>query len=161
MDLQKIKSLIDLASASDLAELELEENGCRLRLSRDQHPGAQERPASVAIETAADAPEVPSKSPAPLPGPRQADSSVHVVKAPMFGMFSRAPAPNDAPFVQMGDAIQKGQKLGLLEAMKIFTSIEADRDGRIVAILAEDGQEVDAGQALFMLGKQDAPSGQA
>lgn len=152
MDLQKIKSLIDFASASDLAELELEEDGCRLRLSRDQHPAGRARLTSVAIETAGDALDVHSKSPETLPDPGQADSAVHVVKAPMFGMFSRSPALNDAPFVQMGDAVQKGQKLGLLEAMKIFTTIEADRDGRIIAILAEDGQEVDAGQALFHVG---------
>ena len=80
------------------------------------------------------------------------DAAIHVVKAPMFGLFSRSPAPNDAPFVQLGDVVQKGQKLGLLEAMKIFTAIETDRDGRVVAILVEDGQEVDAGQALFHVG---------
>lgn len=154
MDLQKIKSLIDFASASDLAELELQENGCCLRLSRGRLPAGQA--GSTAPPSAADATVVerPSHGSASTPSlaPVPMDAVIHVVKAPMFGLFSRSPAPNAPPFVQLGDVIQKGQKLGLLEAMKIFTAIEADRDGRVVAILAEDGQEVDAGQALFHVG---------
>lgn len=149
MDLQKIKSLIDFASASDLADLELEENGCRLRLSRDRQSPGHAGSAPTPVKTAAAVAEPSLKKAVSPPDTPHAGGPIHVVKAPMFGMFSRSPAPDEAPFVQLGDAIRVGQKLGLLEAMKIFNAVESDRDGTIVAILAEDGQEVEAGQALF------------
>ena len=69
----------------------------------------------------------------------------------MFGMLCLEPAPGEPPFVRVGDTVRKGQKLCLLEAMKVFHALEASRDGTISAILAESGQEVDAGQALFRI----------
>jgi acetyl-CoA carboxylase biotin carboxyl carrier protein len=145
MDLQKIKALIDLTAASGLSELDLEENGCRLRLSRGDAPAL--------IKT-----ENPPLAPAPepidgaAPGPRVTSATAEQpshLKAPMFGVFCLTPAPDEAPFVRVGDAVQKGQKLCMLEAMKQFHVVNADRDGKIAAILAENGQEVDSGQALF------------
>jgi acetyl-CoA carboxylase biotin carboxyl carrier protein len=151
MDLQKIKSLIDFAASSDLEELELEENGCRLRLSRRRQARASSGavPAEIAkdVESRQDLPtDLKESTDALRPEP-----VAHIVRASMFGLFSRSPAPQDAPFVQIGDLIQKGQKLALLEAMKIFHAVESDRDGKIIDIFVEDGQEVDAGQALFKI----------
>lgn len=139
MDLQKIKALIGLAAASGLSELEFEEDGRRLRLSRG------ETPSGVRTETPA---------PVSVPAPAVAAASVasetaSLLKAPMFGVFCLTPAANEPPFVHVGDAVKKGQKLGMLEAMKQFHTISADRDGTIAAILAENGQDVDAGQPLF------------
>ena len=152
MDLQKIKALINLASNSKLSELELEEGECRLRIVRGDLPVA-----TTAVE-----PVVRSAQPAVMPkaAPAQAvipadsptvSAEAHLVTAPMFGVFCLTPAPNEPPFVQVGDVVKKGQKLCMLEAMKLFHALEADRDGKVVAILAENGQEVDAGQPLLRI----------
>lgn len=154
MDLQKIKALIELASQSRLSELELEEGDCRIRLSRGAAPGAAPKTETVAPRaqtvTSSAAP-AKAAEPAP-PAPKAAPAAAaHTVTAPMFGVFCLKPAPNDPPFVQVGDAVKKGQKLCMLEAMKLFHSVSADRDGKIAEILAANGQEVDAGQALFRI----------
>jgi len=141
MDLQKIKALIDLAAKSGLSELEYEEDGCRLRLSRDE--------AASGFRTAT---ATPASVPAPAGGnqvaPAVPDAEL-LLRAPMFGVFCLTPASNEPPFVHVGDAVRKGQKLCMLEAMKQVHTINADRDGTIAAILAENGQDVDAGQPLF------------
>jgi len=145
MDLHKIKALIDLTAASGLSELDLEENGCRLRLSRG------DAPALIKTENPPPGP-VPAPIDGSAPGPlatSEATEQPSFLKAPMFGVFCLTPAPDEAPFVRVGDAVQKGQKLCMLEAMKQFHAVNADRDGKIAAILAEDGQEVDSGQVLF------------
>jgi acetyl-CoA carboxylase biotin carboxyl carrier protein len=141
MDLHKIRALIELTAASDLSELELEENGCRLRLSRGDAPTfeALQVPAPTPIGGA----------PSARVAPPVADEQPQFLTAPMFGVFCLSPSPDEAPFVQVGDAVQTGQKLCMLEAMKQFHAVNADRDGKIAAILAENGQEVDCGQPLF------------
>ena len=152
MDLKKIKALIDLLSNSTLSELELEEGDWRLRLSRDAVPVAGKAGVIAANRIAPPAVSVSAAKPSLA---SQASLSVaadrHVVTSPMFGVLCLAPAPDKPPFVQIGDAIHKGQKLCMLEAMKLFHALEAERDGKIVAILAENGQEVDVGQALFRI----------
>ena len=152
MNLEKIKALIDLASNGGLSELELVEGDCRLRLSRGDLPKATRQTAPVSP---------PASSPMPPPGQCSASGSpameaapavdTHIVKSPMFGMLCLEPAPGEPPFVRIGDVVRKGQKLCLLEAMKVFHALETSRDGTIVAILAENGQEVDSGQALFRI----------
>jgi acetyl-CoA carboxylase biotin carboxyl carrier protein len=145
MDLQKIKALIDLATASGLSELELEEDGCRLRVSRGDAPSvipaASTQPGPVA---AADKKTAPGSVATTVDAEHSA-----FLNAPTFGVFCLTPAPKERPFVHVGDTVLKGQKLCMLEAMKQFRNVNADRDGKIAAILAEDGQEVDAGQPLF------------
>ena len=140
MDLQKIKALIELTAASGLSELDLEENGCRLRLSRGDAP-TFDAPQARASATIGDArsdppPAVTTQQPA-------------LVRAPTSGIFCLSSSPDETPFVRVGESVQKGQKLCMLEAMKQFHAVNADRDGKIAAILAENGQEVDSGQPLF------------
>lgn len=148
MDLQKIKALIDLLSSSGLTELELVEGECRLRLSRS------DLPASTRADDRVGAPSEPAPAATTDSGDEAAaalgnEDDAHLVKAPMFGMFCLTPAPDAPPFVRVGDAVQKGQRLCLIEAMKLFHALNAERDGRIAAILVENGQEVDTGQPLF------------
>jgi acetyl-CoA carboxylase biotin carboxyl carrier protein len=144
MDLQKIKALIDLLSSSRLTELELVEGECRLRLSRSEMP-ASARTGDASGPTPAttiDSGDEPATAPV-------REDEVHLVKAPMFGMCCLTPAADAPPFVRVGDAVQKGQRLCLIEAMKLFHALDAERGGKIAAILVDNGQEVDAGQPLF------------
>lgn len=152
MDLQKIKALIDLTANSRLSELELEEGECRLRIVRGDMPVTAKAAGPAAREP--QQPAIAAVAPAQVPAPKAAPvapAEGHVVKAPMFGVFHLTPAPSEAPFVQVGDTVKKGQKLCMLEAMKLFHVLEADRDGKIAAILATNGQEVDAGQPLLRI----------
>ena len=142
MDLQKIKALIELTAASGLSELDLEENGCRLRLSRG------DAPLLTNTESLPPGPAPAPSTPDPQTKPELAEQP-RFLNAPTFGVLCLTPEPDEAPFVRVGDAVQRGQKLCMLEAMKQFHAVNADRDGKIAAILAENGQEIDAGQPLF------------
>jgi acetyl-CoA carboxylase biotin carboxyl carrier protein len=96
---------------------------------------------------AAAAPAAGGATPSPAPA-----AEGHVVKAPMVGTFYRAPAPDAKPFVEVGDAVKEGQAICVIEAMKLMNEIEADASGTIKAILVENGQPVEYGQALFIIG---------
>lgn len=153
MDLAKIKALIDLVSRSQVTDLELTEGATTLRLSwsgtvptaRPPVEGAPSRPlplpaeASVAPAPANDAPAV------------EAPAAIDAVRSPSFGVFHRTPAPDAPPFVTVGATVEAGQTLCLIEAMKVFTAITAPQAGTVEAILAESGEEVEAGQPLFRL----------
>jgi acetyl-CoA carboxylase biotin carboxyl carrier protein len=148
MDLQKIKALIELAAEARLSYLEYEEDGCMLRVGRGERgiSGECEVPASSiaqVADTAVDATRPRADSPV------ESSARDEIIAAPMFGVFHLAAEPGGPPFVLEGDAVRKGQKLCLLEAMKSFHVVEAKRDGVVRAILAGNGQEVDAGQPLF------------
>jgi len=144
-DLARIKELIDLVAGSGIAELEISEGDERLRILRGVAPAA------------AAAPEPPKPRPAPPPAPAASRTAApetnadRVVTAPMHGIFHSRPAPDAAPFVTPGQEIAPGQKLCIIEAMKVFNAIEAAAAGRIAAILVEDGQEVEYGQPLIRL----------
>jgi acetyl-CoA carboxylase biotin carboxyl carrier protein len=143
MDIQKIKALIDLAAESGLSELEYEENGCRLRIAQGESRSGP--PPGIAASASPPGEDgVPGMTAAPA-----APSLSPFLNAPMFGVFCLTPAPGEAPFARVGDTVREGQTLCMLEVMKQFHAVAADRDGKIAAILAENGQEVDAGQALF------------
>lgn len=148
MDLARLKALIDLVSRTRISELEITEAGERIRLCRSSPPVASPaapRPAPPPRELASDT---------PLPGPVveiQADPDGHIVVAPMFGIFHRAPSPDSAPFVEIGQMVEPGQKLCIIEAMKTFNTIVSDVAGTVAEILVEGGQEVEAGQALLRI----------
>ncbi|HQZ45307.1 MAG TPA: acetyl-CoA carboxylase biotin carboxyl carrier protein [Usitatibacteraceae bacterium] len=147
MDLRKLKKLIDLVQESGIGELEITEGEERVRISRSGHgapvvmaspgsmaagPGA---PASPAIAT----PEVP------------AAPAGHTLKSPMVGTFYRSPSPGAPSFVEVGQAVAKGQTLCIIEAMKLLNEIESDAAGTVKAILVENGQPVEYGQPLFVI----------
>jgi acetyl-CoA carboxylase biotin carboxyl carrier protein len=136
MDLQLIKALIDMFAASDMAEMEYTAEGATLRLVKH---GAQSAPSPV--RPTMPAPATPSAAPAPAA----------IVTAPLYGVVHLQRTPDSSPFVAAGQAITAGQVLCVIEAMKVFTEIRAERDGTIAEVLVQTGQEVDAGQALFRL----------
>ena len=143
MDLRKLKTLIELVESSGIAELEISEGEERVRITRT---------AASAQQAFAPAPQQPTIAvPAAEPAkPAVADG--HVVKSPMVGTFYRSASPGSKAFVDVGQSVNTGDTLCIIEAMKLLNEIEADQSGVIKAILVENGQAVEFGQPLFVIG---------
>jgi acetyl-CoA carboxylase biotin carboxyl carrier protein len=147
MDLRKLKTLIELVESSGIAELEVSEGEERVRITRSMPP-SHHTPGLAAA--GANAGVSGSDVPAGTQGAPPTEG--HVVKAPMVGTFYRAAAPGSASFVEVGDAVQAGDPLCIIEAMKLMNEIEADQAGIVKAILVENGQAVEYGQPLVIIG---------
>lgn len=156
MDLRKLKTLIDLVAESDISELEVTEGDGKVRIVKT--PPAPAQPmvyAAPPAETTVVAPAAPaaaSAAPAEAAEPAQEQHEGHTVLAPMVGTFYRAPNPGAAPFVEVGQTVKEGDVLCIVEAMKLLNEIEADRAGVIKAVLVENGEPVEFGQPLFVIG---------
>ena len=157
MDLRKLKKLIDLVQESGIAELEITEGEERVRIASG---GAVSVTSVAAPAAVAAAPLASGAAPvaasataaaAPAAAPAPADEG-HAVKSPMVGTFYRAPSPDAKPFVEVGGVVKEGETICVIEAMKLMNEIEADASGTIKAILVENGQPVEYGQALFLIG---------
>jgi acetyl-CoA carboxylase biotin carboxyl carrier protein len=156
MDLRKLKTLIDLVQQSGIAELEITEGEEKVRISRGG-PGAQPAapvqvytlPPSGPAPAVGGAPAAAGAPAAPVEG--EAAPEGHVIRSPMVGTFYRSAAPGAKAFVEVGQAVKAGETLCIIEAMKLLNEIEADRDGTVKAILAENGQPVEYGEPLFIL----------
>ncbi len=148
MDLRKLKKLIDLVESSGIAELEITEGEEKVRISRTSSAPGQ---ASVtAGAPAATTPLSPLPSSGEVEAPAQSEG--HVLKSPMVGTFYRAATPGGKAFVEVGQTVAEGETVCIIEAMKLLNEIEADRAGVIKAILAENGQPVEYGHALMVIG---------
>lgn len=146
MDLRKLKKLIDLVEQSGIAELEITEGEEKVRISRSGGQAAQVAAPAVALSPATTLPALPFPEAAPaLP-------EGHIVKAPMVGTFYRAPAPGSKSFVEVGDTVGEGDTLCIIEAMKLLNEIESDKSGVVKAILVENGQPVEYGEPMFVIG---------
>ena len=162
MDLRKIKKLIGLLEASNLAEIEIKEGEESVRLSRAPVSGygmvqAQPQMMMAPAPAQAAAPAMPMQSPteASTGGTAKAGNALpdgHVLRAPMVGTFYSSSSPDKPAFVSVGQAVKAGETLAIIEAMKMFNPIEADVSGTIVAILGENGQPVEFDQPLFVIG---------
>lgn len=147
MDLRKLKTLIDLVADSGIAELEITEGEGKVRIvkfSQAQQTAVQAAPAAPT------APAAPAAGPAAAPEPVVIQG--HQVKSPMVGTFYRSPNPNSAPFVELGQSVKEGEPVCIIEAMKLLNEIEADKSGVIKEILVENGEPVEYGQPLFVIG---------
>jgi acetyl-CoA carboxylase biotin carboxyl carrier protein len=158
MDLRKLKSLIDLVQQSGIAELEITEGEEKVRISRS---GVTATPQAVPVAQVVNLPlgQVAGAAPATAAGAPAAPESEaaaapegHVIRSPMVGTFYRSPAPGAKVFVEVGQAVKAGDTLCVIEAMKLLNEIEADRDGVVKAILVDNGQPVEYGEPLFILG---------
>ena len=152
MDLRKLKTLIELVETSGIAELEIQEGEERVRITRSSVPvpGAvamAAMPQVIGLPAAA----VPVAAAAATPAVPAAPEG-HTVKSPMVGTFYRSATPGAKPFVEVGDEVQEGATLCIIEAMKLMNEIEADKSGVVQAILTENGQPVEFGQPLFVIG---------
>jgi acetyl-CoA carboxylase biotin carboxyl carrier protein len=153
MDLRKLKKLIDLVEESGISELELTEGEEKVRISRNlpnshaimHHLQPQQMYAAAPAQTTTPVATAPAENPVPaLEG--------HVVKSPMVGTFYRTPSPDAKPFVEVGSKVSVGDTICIIEAMKLLNEIEADHSGVIKAILVENGQPVEYGEPLFIIG---------
>ena len=149
MDLRKLKTLIDLVQQSGIAELEISEGEERVRISRGVSGAQHAAPVTHTVTLPlAGAPSAPA---APAEGDVAAAPEGHVIRSPMVGTFYRSSAPGAKAFVEVGQAVKAGETLCIIEAMKLLNEIEADRDGTVKAILAENGQPVEYGEPLFVV----------
>ena len=150
MDLRKLKTLIELVETSGIAELEIQEGEERVRITRSHGAGAAMAAAPPGVAAASPA---PSSTAAATPSAtlEVPPEEGHVVKSPMVGTFYRAATPGAKSFVEVGDTVQEGATLCIVEAMKLMNEIEADKGGVVKAILVENGQPVEFGQPLFVI----------
>ncbi|MDR2240702.1 MAG: acetyl-CoA carboxylase biotin carboxyl carrier protein [Zoogloeaceae bacterium] len=150
MDLRKLKALIDLVEKSAIAELEIADGEEKVRIAK--HGGAMPAPVYVPAPSAPQAaPEAAAPS-APAEPAAPAAPEGHLVKAPMVGTFYRSSAPGATSFVEVGQSVKAGETLCIIEAMKLMNEIESDATGVIKEILVENGQPVEYGQPLFVIG---------
>jgi acetyl-CoA carboxylase biotin carboxyl carrier protein len=146
MDIRKIKKLIEIIEESDIAELEIKEGEEAIRISRYS--------SAAAPVVYASAPALaPSAGPVGVASAAPAEEKItgHVVKSPMVGTFYRAASPGAKVFTDVGQKVQVGDTLCIIEAMKILNQIEADKSGTVTKILVENGQPVEYGQPLFII----------
>jgi len=149
MDLRKLKTLIDLVSESNISELEITEAEGKVRIVK-----ADPRAVPQAYAPAHSMP-VPAAAPAaPLAAVAAAEEpafSGHVINSPMVGTFYRASSPGGKPLVDIGSEVKEGEAVCIIEAMKIMNEIEADKVGKVIRVLCENGQAVEFGQPLFIV----------
>ena len=154
MDLDKIGQLVDLVSRSRISELDLTQDGTRVRILKSPTPGASAREgAAPASPGATDRgwEEARAATYEAKPQPDASGVADIIVPAPMHGVFHQAAAPGEPPLVEVGTNIEAGQKICIIEAMKTFIGIVAETPGTVLAILAENGDEIEAGQPLFRI----------
>lgn len=150
MDLRKLKTLIDLVSESNVSELEITEAEGKVRIVKSSGaPLVMQQPVAMVAAPAAAAPATPASAPAAPEA--EAAPAGHAVKSPMVGTFYRSASPGAKPFVELGSVVKEGETICIIEAMKILNEIEADKSGTVTKILAENGQAVEYGQALFII----------
>jgi acetyl-CoA carboxylase biotin carboxyl carrier protein len=155
MDIRKIKKMIELLEESGIAEIEIKEGEETLRIARvlpAQHSAYAYAPAPPAMITATPPAEVRAPvAAAAAPGPLRAAAGEHIVTAPMVGTYYSAPSPGAKNFVEIGDEVELGQVMCIIEAMKMMNQIESEKAGTVQAILVKNGEPVEFGQPLFII----------
>ncbi len=160
MDLRKLKKLIDLVQESGIAELEVSEGEEKVRITsiRNSTPYYPPAPAPTYVSTSVPAVVAASAASAATPGSAEATPPAapavegHIVKSPMVGTFYRSSAPGSKSFVDIGSKVSPGDTLCIIEAMKLLNEIEADQGGVVKEVYVENGQPVEYGEPLFLLG---------
>ena len=177
LNLKELKEILQMLAEREITEFELEEEGMKLRIRKATASPPQGAPAAAGAILISTAPAVPVVAPAPVAAASRplagsaepalaaatatavavaaaedADPGLTVVKSPIVGTFYRSADPNSAPFVSVGDTVKVGQVLCIIEAMKLMNEIEAEVEGRILAVLAQTGRPVEYGEPLFKIG---------
>jgi acetyl-CoA carboxylase biotin carboxyl carrier protein len=147
VDQQLIRDLASILDETRLTEIEVEDGGMKIRVARQAATMQTTMPAYAPAPAASAAP-APAREEAPAPA---AESSKNAVPSPMVGTAYRAPSPDAAPFIEVGQTVEKGQTLLIIEAMKTMNQIPSPRAGTIKAIFVEDGQPVEYGEPLVVV----------
>jgi acetyl-CoA carboxylase biotin carboxyl carrier protein len=161
LNLQEIRELLDLVEEKGFAELEVEREGLRIRVRRDPAQPAGMRPShgpviayepvSVPAQLTAAQPVLPAVEPSPPTPAPVVEENLYLVKSPIVGTFYESPSPGSPLFVSLGQSVQRGQVLCIVEAMKLMNEIESDVAGEVVKCLVKNGQPVEYGQPLFAI----------
>ena len=162
-EIQELKELIEFLKENKIGEFELERGELKVRIKFAQDAPAADlaqlsrllsasaaAPAAAPVAAPA-APVAPVASAAPAPAPASDEENLHIVKSPIVGTFYESPSPGSPPFVKVGDVVENGQVLCIVEAMKLMNEIESDAAGEIVSRFVQTGQPIEYGQALFAL----------
>jgi acetyl-CoA carboxylase biotin carboxyl carrier protein len=152
-DIDDLKQLVEFLKENQVAEFELDQGDQKIRLKFKQ----PEQPAPIAhviagapaVMAAAPTAVAPAAAPAPAAPAADPDAGLHIVKSPIVGTYYGSPSPGAAPFVSPGDRVEKGQVVGIVEAMKLMNEIESDASGEVVKVLVTNGQPVEFGQPLL------------
>jgi acetyl-CoA carboxylase biotin carboxyl carrier protein len=151
MDIRKVKKLIELLEESGISELEISEGEESVRISRHPRAGMQvTTQAAPLMQAAPVAPAAPATA-ATSAGERAPRNDEHTVTSPMVGTYYSSASPGAKPFIEIGSEIKVGQILCIIEAMKMMNQIESDKEGRVTAMLAKNGEPVEFGQPLFII----------
>ena len=149
MDLRKVKKLIELLEESGLSEIEITEGEDKVRITK----GGKQSPQVKTIETTQEAEALSIREPADVNAQSKNNNSFHEIKAPMIGTFYQSPDPDSEAFVKVGDPINEGDTLCIIEAMKMMNKIETDISGTIERILVQNGDPVEFDQVIFLVSK--------
>ena len=150
MDIRKVKKLIELLEESGISELEISEGEESVRISRHPRMGMQVAAQPAPLMQAAPAIAAPATA-ATSAVERPPRNDEHTVTSPMVGTYYASASPGAKPFVEIGSEIKVGQILCIIEAMKMMNQIESDKEGRVTAMLAKNGEPVEFGQPLFII----------
>ncbi len=150
VDLEYLKDLSEFLKDSDISELEIEKEGIRVRIKKSPTQ-ALSGPRRIHETVSASLPSLPLNKSAPVITAEVIDDKYFTVRSPIVGTFFRSPTPGGEPYVNVGDAVKKGQILCIVEAMKLMNEIEAEIDGKVVEALVEDARPVEYGKALFKI----------
>ncbi len=157
MDLRSIRKLLEIVQSHDISEIEIKEGDTNIRITKNKEPVIMQAPAQQVVQAAPAAAPTPAQPQVSAPDAEStapaaaAEESGFVVKSPMVGTFYAAPAPDADPFVQVGDHVNAGDTLCIIEAMKIMNPIEAEVSGTIKKILVQNAEPVEFGQPLFII----------
>ena len=150
MNIKEIKEMISLMNENGLVELEVEKEGMRIRLKKMSAGGEPSAMAPIIIEKETIA-QPQLKSPQEAAAAKEAAANTIEIKAPMVGTFYRAPSPESPPYVEVGQVIEPGQVICIIEAMKLMNEIKSEIKGKIVEIMIENTEPVEFGQPMFLI----------
>ncbi len=151
MDIRKIRKLIELINQTGIAEIEVKEGEESVRIARQSGQPVSYATPAIPAETVTPTPAHPPAAEEPAETEKQEELAGHVIRSPMVGAVYLAPSPEAQAFTGVGERIEKGDTLCLVEAMKMFNPVEADVSGTVIQCLVEDGQPVEFDQPLFTI----------
>jgi oxaloacetate decarboxylase alpha subunit len=158
MNLKELKELIDMLKNTDITEIEIERSGVKVRMRKGGEvsyhpvmPRMEYPPAAIVAPVVAEPEKQAAAGPVPPLAPAAAPLNQVRVTSPIVGTFYRASSPEKPPYIEVGDTVKKGQVLCIIEAMKLMNEIESETAGKVVQIIAENGQPVEYGQPLFVI----------